>query len=96
VGPVSQKYSGLSAIRPAVCIVITDPDRATPFLKMRLQAVYGLTEAEARLAVLLVDGQKLRAAVVKLGITYGTCRTRLAEIFQKRRRAVSPSWSPFC
>lgn len=46
-GPVSRKYSGLSAVRPAVCIVITDPDRTTPFLKQRLQAIYGLTEAEA-------------------------------------------------
>ena len=90
VGPVSQKYSGLSAITPRVCIVITDPDSATPFLKVRLQAVYGLTEAEARLAVLLVDGQKLPAAAVKLGITYGTCRTRLAEIFQKTETRSQP------
>ena len=90
VGPVSQKYSGLSAIRPRVCIVITDPDRATPFLKMRLEAVYGLTEAEARLAVLLVDGQKLPAAAATLGITYGTCRTRLAEIFLKTETRSQP------
>ncbi len=66
VGPVSQKYSGLSTVRLAVCIVITDPERATPFLKVRLQAVYGLTEAEAGLAALLVDGEKLPAAAIKL------------------------------
>ena len=83
VGPVSDKYSGLSTLRPAVCIVITDPDRATPFLKLRLQTVHGLTDAESRLAAILADGEKLRTATVKLGITYGTCRTRLAEIFAK-------------
>ena len=80
VGPVSDKYSGLSTLRPAVCIVITDPDRATP---LRLQTVHGLTDAESRLAAILADGEKLRTATVKLGITYGTCRTRLAEIFAK-------------
>jgi PAS domain-containing protein/DNA-binding CsgD family transcriptional regulator len=96
VGPVSKQYSMLSAVRPAVCVVITDPARATPVLKDRLQAVFGLTEAEARLASLLADGEKLRAAAENLGITYGTCRTRLAEIFKKRRPAVRASWSLFC
>jgi DNA-binding CsgD family transcriptional regulator len=83
VGPASRKYSGLSALRPAVCIVITNRESTVPFLKLRLQAVYGLTEAESRLAALLADGQSLRAAALKLGITYGTCRSRLAEIFAK-------------
>lgn len=83
VGPVSAEYPGLSAIRPAVRFVITDPDRATPFLKLRLRAVYGLTEAEARLAGLLADGEKLRTAAATLGITYATCRTRLTGIFEK-------------
>lgn len=83
VGPVSAQYSALSAVRPAVCVVITDPDRATPFLKQRLRAVHGLTEAEARLAVLLAAGEKLRASAASLGITYATCRTRLNAIFEK-------------
>jgi DNA-binding CsgD family transcriptional regulator len=55
-----------------------------------LQAAFGLTEAEARLAALLASGEELRFAAEKLGITYGTARTRLAEIFQKtetRRQA---------
>ena len=77
-------------IRPAVCVVITDPDRSTPFLKMRLQSVYGLTEAEARLAALLADGERLRPAAAKLGITYGTCRARLADIFEKTQTRSQP------
>lgn len=90
VSPVSRKYSELSTLRPAVCIVITDPERSAPFLKLRLQTVFGLTEAEARLAALLVDGQNLRTAANKLGVTYGTCRTRLAEIFQKTETRSQP------
>jgi DNA-binding CsgD family transcriptional regulator len=45
--------------------------------------MFGLTEAEARLADVLAAGEDLRAAALKLRITYGTARTRLAEIFQK-------------
>jgi DNA-binding CsgD family transcriptional regulator len=83
VGPVSRKSAVLSALRPAVCIVITDPDRAMPELQHHLQEAFGLTEAEARLAALLASGEKLQAAAARLRITYGTGRTRLAEIFQK-------------
>ena len=53
------------------------------FPKLRLSAVYGLTEAEARLAGLLANGKKLRAATATLGITYARCRTRLTGIFEK-------------
>lgn len=83
VTPVSRRYPALSSLRPAVCIVITDPETQRPLPIRRLQTVFGLTEAEARLAALLATGEGLRSAGVKLGITYGTARTRLAEIFQK-------------
>jgi DNA-binding CsgD family transcriptional regulator len=45
--------------------------------------LFGLTDAEARLADMLARGVELRAAASKLDITYGTARARLAEIFQK-------------
>ncbi len=70
-------------MRPAVCVMITDPDRRRPALSARLRAVFGLTEAEARLADRLAAGDDLRVAASSLGITYGTARTRLSEIFQK-------------
>jgi DNA-binding CsgD family transcriptional regulator len=90
VATVSKRYSALSALKPAVCIVIADPDREMQSPTFKLQAAFGLTEAEARLAALLANGEELRAGAEKLGITYGTARTRLAEIFQKtetRRQA---------
>jgi DNA-binding CsgD family transcriptional regulator/PAS domain-containing protein len=83
VAPVSKPYAALSTVRPAVCIVITDPEDQRPLPHQRLQAAFGLTEAEARLAGLLASGEELRSAAAKLGITYGTARARLAEIFQK-------------
>lgn len=83
VTPVSRRYPLLSSLRPAVCIVIADPEGQRPLPIRRLQAVFGLTEAEARLAALLATGEDLQSTAVKLGITYGTARTRLAEIFRK-------------
>jgi DNA-binding CsgD family transcriptional regulator len=84
VTPVSRRYPALSTLRPAVCVVITDPDQPRSLLPAsRLRAVFGLTDGEARLAARLVAGDDLRMAAARLGITYGTARARLAEIFQK-------------
>ena len=83
VAPISRQYSALSSFRPAVCLIITDPDSRENLPTQCLQDVFGLTAAEARLAALLAEGETLRAAAANLRITYGTARTRLASIFQK-------------
>jgi DNA-binding CsgD family transcriptional regulator len=49
----------------------------------RLRSHFGLTLAEARLALHLVGGETLRSAAVKLNITYETARTSLKKIFRK-------------
>jgi DNA-binding CsgD family transcriptional regulator len=48
-----------------------------------LRCHFGLTPAEARLALHLVAGETLRSAEVKLSITYETARTQLKDIFRK-------------
>ena len=48
-----------------------------------LRSHFGLTQAEARLALHLVAGETLRSAEVKLSITYETARTSLKNIFRK-------------
>jgi DNA-binding CsgD family transcriptional regulator len=72
-----------AACRPAVCVVIADPDGVCPLPVEQLQDAFELTEAESRLAARLAAGEGLRSAAHSLGITYGTARARLAEIFQK-------------
>jgi DNA-binding CsgD family transcriptional regulator len=72
-----------AVFRPAVCIVIADPDGARTLPLERLHDAFDLTEAESRLAARLAAGEGLRSAAHSLGITYGTARARLAEIFQK-------------
>jgi DNA-binding CsgD family transcriptional regulator len=48
-----------------------------------LQRHFGLTPAEARIALHLVAGETLRSAEAKLSITYETARTHLKNIFGK-------------
>jgi DNA-binding CsgD family transcriptional regulator len=48
-----------------------------------LRSHFGLTPAEARLALHLVAGETLRSAEVKLSISYETARTHLKNIFSK-------------
>ena len=48
-----------------------------------LRCHFGLTPAEARLALHLVAGETLRSAAVKLSISYETARTQLKNIFSK-------------
>jgi DNA-binding CsgD family transcriptional regulator len=49
----------------------------------RLRSHFGLTPAEARLALHLVAGETLRSAAVNLGISYETTRSSLKKIFAK-------------
>ena len=84
VAPVSRRYPVLSVIRPAVCVVISDTARQDgPIAIQRLRSLFDFTEAEARLAVSLAAGDDLRSAAASLGISYGTTRVRLSEIFRK-------------
>ena len=48
-----------------------------------LRSHFGLTPAEARLALHLVAGETLRSAEAKLSISYETARTHLKNIFSK-------------
>jgi DNA-binding CsgD family transcriptional regulator len=48
-----------------------------------LRCHFGLTPAEARLALHLVAGETLRSAEAKLSISYETARTHLKNIFGK-------------
>ena len=83
VSPLSPGRGGAMTNRPVTCIVIADPE-ATPSLPLdRLRQLYGLTPAEAALALRLVAGDEVRAAADALGISYATARTHLIAIFRK-------------
>jgi DNA-binding CsgD family transcriptional regulator/PAS domain-containing protein len=83
VTSVARDHHPLAGLRPAVCVMVTDPARAAVAPAQQLRAAFEFTEAEARLAARLAGGEELRDAAAQLGITYGTARARLAEMFQK-------------
>lgn len=83
VSKVGPQHSALSTYKPAVCVIITDPDDQRRPPLQSIQAAFGLTPAEARLAAILSTGADLRVAADELRITYGTARARLAQIYLK-------------
>jgi DNA-binding CsgD family transcriptional regulator len=70
-----------NACRALVCL--TDPARAIPVPEARLRALFGLTGAEARVALALVDGGDLPTAAARLGIAVNTAAVHLARIYDK-------------
>lgn len=68
--------AALALFRPAVCVLISDPQRRLCPSAQHLRTLFNMTEAEARLAVRLADGESLRGAAEHLGITYGTARSQ--------------------
>jgi DNA-binding CsgD family transcriptional regulator len=76
--------------RATAIVLIADPDRQrTPTPEM-LRDLYGLTNAESRIAVALSEGKELRRVCEEASIAYNTGRAHLRSIFSKtgaRRQA---------
>jgi DNA-binding CsgD family transcriptional regulator/PAS domain-containing protein len=70
---------------PAAVVSIVDLDASPPTDHATLQSLYGLTPAEARLAVLLAQGYSLHAAADCLGVTRHTVRSVLKVVMSKTR-----------
>ena len=71
------------ARQPVAVVFVTDPERkseATPDLLKRL---YGLTDREAAVAALLLQGMELHEAAQQLRVSMHTARTHLRLIFEK-------------
>ncbi len=83
VSPLCHTQLMLTRTRPAVCIVIADPERQTHLPEKTLRTLYGLTPAEVRLAAQIANGNSVQGAADALGISYKTARTQLAAIFKK-------------
>jgi DNA-binding CsgD family transcriptional regulator len=70
-----------------VTLTIADPERMPAIGKEELIDVFGLTLAEARLAILLAEGKSLSAAASLLAIGLETARTHLARARAKTQTA---------
>ena len=70
---------------PVAIVMIADPDLDRQRRTEKLRRLFGLTNAEAALAVEIMKGDGRRAAAQRCGITDGTAKTHLAHIFEKTR-----------
>jgi len=71
------------ALQASVMVLVTDPGRMPLPTADDLRMLFGLTPAEAALAVALAQGRTLAHASERLGVRVETARTRLKDIFAK-------------
>jgi DNA-binding CsgD family transcriptional regulator len=83
VTPARKGPFTMGAERAAAVVFINDPAVEPPGCIDFLRCLYGLTKAEARLAVVLVGGRGLRHAAEELGISLNTAKTQERIIFEK-------------
>jgi DNA-binding CsgD family transcriptional regulator len=77
----SPHWRGFEA--PSATVFITDPEQRLAQSAERLVARYGLTFAEAGLAMRLIQGESIAEAAAALNITEHTARTHLKRAFAK-------------
>lgn len=70
---------------PHTAVILIDLDELPPAKPTTLEAMFGLTAAEGRLAVLLTGGATPSEAARSQGISVATVRSQLAAIFAKTR-----------
>ena len=71
------------AQRPAAIVLVSDPETE---IRSRIEALrerFGLTPAEATFALEIIRGDGRQATADRLGITVGTARSHLSNIFDK-------------
>jgi DNA-binding CsgD family transcriptional regulator len=74
---VSQDASG------HVTVIVSDPDQPLVLQQDTLSRLYGLTRAEASIAMLLLQGRSLEEAAVSLFVSIHTVRTHVKRIMLK-------------
>jgi DNA-binding CsgD family transcriptional regulator len=82
IAPLHEFKNGFSE-RAAAVLFISDLDQNLELPANLLQRCYGLTAAEARLAMILLEGHSLTEAAASCGVTQNTVRSQLKSVFLK-------------
>jgi DNA-binding CsgD family transcriptional regulator len=69
--------------QPSAVLFISDPDRNVELPEELLRRCYGLTQAEARLTMVMLEGCSLTEAAERCGVTHNTAKSELKIIFSK-------------
>ena len=83
VAPVSAHRSAVFQENPSIIVCVTDPEAGVALPQQQLCDLFGLTAAEARVALELVEGGSPREISEKLGVSFYTVRAHLVRIFDK-------------
>jgi DNA-binding CsgD family transcriptional regulator/PAS domain-containing protein len=83
VSPVSTKDTWSLGERAVAAVYVTDPGQVPQRPEAAMSRLYGLTPAEAKVAVLIVGGNSGRQAADELRLSYNTVKTHLKRIFVK-------------
>src|SRR5262249_37015403 len=82
--------SRLALEQPSAIVFACDPERSSPMRSTYLQELYGLTAAEAAVAVETSRGEGMHAVSAAMGVSVTTAKTHLCRVFEKtgtRRQA---------
>ena len=83
VKPATVREVDYRSLRVAALVLVVDPVSRAQFEPALVEAVLGLTPAEAAIAVLLAEGRTLRQIAATTGREYSTIQTHLRHIFAK-------------
>jgi DNA-binding CsgD family transcriptional regulator len=83
VAPHRAGFTWVDVARPRVILFITDPETRIPARRVALREDFGLTQAEATVAVEILEADGLQAVADRLSISLATVRTHLAHVFDK-------------
>lgn len=83
VTPVARCHVLMGSAGAAACVFITDPERSPVPTAVHLRQAFGLSPAETRVAVALLDGDSVDRLADRLCISRNTARTHLRRLFAK-------------
>jgi DNA-binding CsgD family transcriptional regulator len=83
VTPVARRNILFGPAGAAACIFVTDPERFPLPSSAHLQQAFGLTPAETRVAMAILDGKTVERLADELCISRNTARTHLQRLFAK-------------
>jgi DNA-binding CsgD family transcriptional regulator len=81
--PLRPQAPWIRLYQPSAILFINDPERDVAVRSEHLRHEFGLTRAEAALALEILAGRGLQVAADRLQITLTTARTHLAHVFEK-------------
>jgi DNA-binding CsgD family transcriptional regulator len=83
LSPVKDVGTGRGPDDPAGLMFVGDPERPVEIDPRQLIRIFGLSRAEARVAVLLARGMRLDQVAATLSLTYETVRKHVKQILSK-------------